>query len=240
MAANNETGVLQDVPGLAAMARKAGALFHTDGAQALGKIPFDVSRHRSGVVQQRTRSMARRASARFTSAGAPGSGWRRCSPGAGRSGGCAPARWRRLCWPGLARPAVWPGRKWRRRPCGCSHSAPACWTDWPRALPGLRVNGSMAHRLPGNLNITLRIRDGPCGHGRPIPICASRPARPVLPRRSRRARYWPPWGSTRDEVSRSLRLGLGRFTSAADVDFAIRCAALSAVTPASLLQPIEA
>ena len=43
MAANNETGVLQDLPALAAMARAAGALFHTDAAQALGKVAFDVA-----------------------------------------------------------------------------------------------------------------------------------------------------------------------------------------------------
>ena len=42
MAANNETGVLQDLPGLAAIARAAGALFHTDAAQMLGKLPFGV------------------------------------------------------------------------------------------------------------------------------------------------------------------------------------------------------
>lgn len=38
MAANNETGVLQDIAGLGAMAREAGALFHSDAAQAAGKI----------------------------------------------------------------------------------------------------------------------------------------------------------------------------------------------------------
>ena len=40
MAANNETGVLQDIPALAAIAKQAGALFHTDLAQAAGKIPL--------------------------------------------------------------------------------------------------------------------------------------------------------------------------------------------------------
>jgi len=40
MVANNETGVLQDVAGLAAAARAAGALFHTDAVQALGKMPL--------------------------------------------------------------------------------------------------------------------------------------------------------------------------------------------------------
>lgn len=37
MLANNETGVLQDIPALAEMARKRGALVHTDAVQALGK-----------------------------------------------------------------------------------------------------------------------------------------------------------------------------------------------------------
>ncbi|MEU4511414.1 cysteine desulfurase family protein [Nonomuraea wenchangensis] len=42
MAANNETGVLQPVQELAALARARGALFHCDAAQAAGKIPLDV------------------------------------------------------------------------------------------------------------------------------------------------------------------------------------------------------
>jgi cysteine desulfurase len=43
MAANNETGVLQPVAELAALARRRGVLFHSDAAQAAGKIPVDVS-----------------------------------------------------------------------------------------------------------------------------------------------------------------------------------------------------
>jgi len=41
MRANNETGVLQDVARLAAEARAAGAWFHTDAVQALGKTVLD-------------------------------------------------------------------------------------------------------------------------------------------------------------------------------------------------------
>jgi cysteine desulfurase len=42
MLANNETGVLQPVRELAAVAHAAGALFHTDAIQAAGKLPLDV------------------------------------------------------------------------------------------------------------------------------------------------------------------------------------------------------
>jgi cysteine desulfurase len=38
---NNEVGVLQDVPALAAQSKAAGALFHTDAVQAFGKVPIN-------------------------------------------------------------------------------------------------------------------------------------------------------------------------------------------------------
>jgi len=41
MSANNETGVVQDVPALATAARSAGGWFHTDAVQALGKQALD-------------------------------------------------------------------------------------------------------------------------------------------------------------------------------------------------------
>ncbi|MFI5613144.1 cysteine desulfurase family protein [Amycolatopsis sp. NPDC051903] len=44
MAANNETGALQPVAELAAIAHERGAVVHCDAAQACGKIPVDVTR----------------------------------------------------------------------------------------------------------------------------------------------------------------------------------------------------
>jgi cysteine desulfurase len=41
MFANNETGVLQDIAGLAQQAMAAGAAFHTDAVQAVGKVAVD-------------------------------------------------------------------------------------------------------------------------------------------------------------------------------------------------------
>lgn len=42
MMANNETGVLQPVEEIAAIAHEGGAYFHTDAVQAAGKVPIDV------------------------------------------------------------------------------------------------------------------------------------------------------------------------------------------------------
>lgn len=44
MLANNETGVLQDVAGAAALARSRGALVHSDAVQAVGKVPVNFAR----------------------------------------------------------------------------------------------------------------------------------------------------------------------------------------------------
>jgi cysteine desulfurase len=43
MHANNEIGTIQPVAGLAAIARRSGALFHTDAVQSVGKIRTDVT-----------------------------------------------------------------------------------------------------------------------------------------------------------------------------------------------------
>jgi cysteine desulfurase len=40
---NNEIGVVQDVPLLAAATKEGGALFHTDAVQAFGKVPIDAA-----------------------------------------------------------------------------------------------------------------------------------------------------------------------------------------------------
>ena len=50
MAVNNEIGVIQDLAAIAAIAKAAGALFHTDAAQAAGRIPVDVQDIQADLV----------------------------------------------------------------------------------------------------------------------------------------------------------------------------------------------
>ena len=42
MSVNNEIGVVQPISQIGKMCRKKGVFFHTDAAQALGKIPLNV------------------------------------------------------------------------------------------------------------------------------------------------------------------------------------------------------
>ena len=43
MAVNNEIGVIQPLKEIGALCRKKGVFFHTDAAQAFGKIPLNVN-----------------------------------------------------------------------------------------------------------------------------------------------------------------------------------------------------
>ena len=45
MAANNEIGTLQPIADIGRLAKQSGVLFHTDAAQMLGKLPIDVDAH---------------------------------------------------------------------------------------------------------------------------------------------------------------------------------------------------
>ena len=88
MAAHNEIGVLQPVDEIARLCRARSILFHSDGAQAVGKLPVDVA---DGIDlycrSPATRCTGQRGSARSMCGAGRAHGSRRCSTAAGRSGG---------------------------------------------------------------------------------------------------------------------------------------------------------
>ena len=50
MAAHNEIGVIQPIAEIGALCRERGVLFHTDAAQAVGKLPIDVNAQRIDLL----------------------------------------------------------------------------------------------------------------------------------------------------------------------------------------------
>ncbi len=232
MAANNETGVLQDLPSIAAAAHAAGALVHTDAAQAAGKIPLDVSAgldlvsisaHKlygpKGVGALYVRRRPRVRLAPLFSGGGQERGLRSGTLPAPLLVGFGEA-----CRIAAAEMAEEAGRLLALRA--------RMLQGLDAALPGLHINGSMRHRLPGNLNLTLP-------HATAAEIMKANPALCVSTGSACSSAEIEPsyvlaaMGLSEDTAARTLRVGLGRFTSAADVDFATQ--ALSA-----RLQPIEA
>ena len=225
MAANNETGVLQDLARLAAITHAAGAMFHTDAAQALGKVPFDVagidlasfSAHKvygpKGVGALYVRRRPRARLQPLFSGGGQERGLRSGTLPTPLVVGFGEAC--RLAGLEMDTEADRIGGLRDRLLAGLRHR-----------LPGLRVNGSMTRRLPGNLNVTLPHTDALTAMRAAPDLCVSTgsacSSAEVAP-----SYVLAAMGLSAAAAARSLRVGLGRFTSADDVDVAIQ--ALSTV-----------
>ena len=214
MAVNNETGVVQDLPMLAAITREAGALFHTDAAQAAGKILLNVagidllslSGHKlygpKGVGALYVRRRPRVRLAPLFSGGGQERGLR---------AGTLPTPL-----------VVGFGEACRLAALEMVAEAARLTLLRDRLLAGLRVpvtiNGSLTRRVPGNLNLTLPypaldvLRTQPDLCVSTGSACSSAAIEPSYVLRA--------MGLAPEQAARTLRVGLGRFTSAADVDFA--------------------
>jgi cysteine desulfurase len=87
------------------------------------------------------------------------------------------------------------------------------------AMPDIVVNGSMQARIPGNLNLTFPATTAADLMARVPDLCVSTgsacSSAAIEPSYVLRA-----IGLTEDAASRTLRIGIGRFTSAADIDYA--------------------
>ncbi len=220
MAANNETGVLQDLARLADITHAAGALFHTDAAQALGKVPFDVagidlasfSAHKvygpKGVGALYVRRRPRARLQPLFSGGGQERGLRSGTLPTPLVVGFGEAC--RIAGLEMDTEADRIGGLRDRLLAGLRHR-----------LPGLRVNGSMTRRLPGNLNVTLPHTDALTAMRAAPDLCVSTgsacSSAEVAP-----SYVLAAMGLSAAAAARSLRVGLGRFTSADDVDVAIQ------------------
>ncbi len=234
MAVNNETGVIQDLPALAALAHAAGALFHTDAAQAAGKIALDVAAHGldlvslsahkvygpKGVGALYVRRRPRVRLAPLLSGGGQERGLRSGTLPAPLLVGFGTA-----CRIALAEMAGDAARIGVLR----DRLAAALLRD----VPGLRVNGAREARIAGNLNLTFPRRTATALMGACPELCVSTgsacSSAEIEPSYVLRA-----MGLDAAAAGRSLRLGIGRFTSPADVDFA--ATALAAAHKAELIE----
>jgi cysteine desulfurase len=220
MAVNNEIGVVADLTTLAAVAKAAGALFHTDAAQAAGKIPLDVQATRvdllslsghklygpKGVGALYVRRRPRARLAPLFSGGGQERGLRSGTLPAPLIVGLGEAC--RLARAEMAEDAARIGAL-RERLLG----------RLAAAIPGLRLNGSTAARIAGNLNLSfplataaelMRLCPDLCVSTGSA--CASAELEPST--------VLTALGLAPAVAARTLRIGIGRFTTAADVDHA--------------------
>ncbi len=154
MWANNETGVINDVPGLAAICRERRIFFHSDGAQVLGRLPVDlsctgvdllsVSAHKvygpKGVGALVLRRSARRA-------------LRPLLNGGGQERGLRPGTIPVHQVVGLGEAARLAARDLEENDAARIANLRDQFLAALRTAVPIEINGSMDHRLPGNLNL---------------------------------------------------------------------------------------
>jgi cysteine desulfurase len=233
MAVNNEIGVIQDIAALAAIAREAGALFHTDAAQAAGKIRLDagamgidllsLSGHKlygpKGVGALYVRRRPRVRLAPLFSGGGQERGLRSGTLPAPLVVGLGEA-----CRIAAAEMAADNAR--------IAGLRERLWARLAAALPGIRQNGSAERRIAGNLNLTFPAAGAQALMAAVPDLCVSTgsacSSAEVEPSYVLRA-----LGVAEAHARRTLRIGIGRFTSAADIDFAADALAAAHASVAS-------
>jgi len=226
MAVNNETGVIQNLAELAPIVKQAGALLHVDAAQAAGKIAIDlgvgidllsISGHKiygpKGVGALYVRRRPRARVAALFSGGSQERGLR---------SGTLPAP----LIVGLGEACRIAQAEMTADNVRIAELRDRLLVRLSAALPGLRLNGHATWRIAGNLNLTF-----PSGTASGVmaanpDICVSTgsacSSAAVEPSYVLRA-----MGLDEAEASRTLRIGIGRFTSPAEIDAAAQGFAVS-------------
>jgi cysteine desulfurase len=220
MAAHNEIGVIQPLAEIGTLCRSKGVLFHSDAAQAFGKIPLDVEAMRIDLLSISSHKIygpkgvgalyiRRRPRVRLSPL-IDGGGQER-----GLRSGTLPTP---LCV-GLGWAAAIAGAEMDEEAKRLRRLRDDLLKNLLRRVPGLQLNGDAEQRLPGSLNLTFP--------GIPAPAlieacpsiaistgsaCTSASVEPSYVLRV--------LGLPDALANASIRIGLGRFTTAAEVDFA--------------------
>lgn len=220
MGVNNEIGVIQPLAEIGAVCRAARVLFHTDCAQAFGKIPLDVeamkidlmsiSGHKiygpKGVGALYVRRKPRVRLVPLIHGGGQERGMR---------SGTLPTP---LCV-GLGEAAAIAKREMAAEAERLTGLRDRFYRKITERLPEVYLNGDLGHRIPGNLNLSfayvegeglmMGIKDLSVSSGS---ACTSASLEPSYVLRA--------LGVTEDLAHTSLRIGFGRFTTETEVEYA--------------------
>jgi cysteine desulfurase len=223
MAANNEIGIVQDVNaiGAAIKAKNPKTLFHTDAAQAAGKVPFDVEAAKADLVSVTAHKIY----------GPKGIGalWVRRKPriridplldGGGHERGMRSGTLPVPLIVGFGKAAELAKDEMAGEAIRLTALRDRLYRGITSKLPEVYVNGTMEHRLPGNLNISfafvegesllMALKDVAVSSGS---ACTSASLEPSYVLRA--------LGAGDDLAHSSIRFGIGRFNTEEQIDFVI-------------------
>ncbi len=219
MAANNEIGVIQPLEAIGPIARAAGALFLVDAAQAAGKVPIDVGRMQVDLLSLTGHKMygPKGCGALYIRKGAS------IDPlivGGGQERGLRSGTLNVPGIVGLGRACAVAAAEMAAEGARLAALRDRLLAGLRARLDGVVVNGSLASRLPNNLHVSflgvdgasllIGIGDIAVSSGSACQTASETPSHVLSAILGE------------DRVpSASIRFGLGRFTTAEEVDYAV-------------------
>ncbi len=219
MAANNEIGVLQPLVEIGAVCREHEVLFHTDAAQAIGKIPLDVEAMKIDLMSLTAHKVygPKGVGALYVRRRQPRV---RLSPqlhGGGQERGMRSGTLYTPQIVGFAK-AVELGLEEQetqsKRLLG--------WRDRLYSqlsqIEGVHLNGHPTHRLPGNLNISVENVDGSALLLGLQPVMAISSGAACSSVTTAPSHVLMALGHSESLAYASIRFGLGRFTTEEEID----------------------
>jgi cysteine desulfurase len=219
MHANNELGVIQDIPAIAAACRERGVLLHTDAAQSAGRLPMDVAALGADLVSLSAHKLYGPKGVGALYVAARARPW--VQPlllGGGQERGLRPGTVPLHQVAGFAAAARLVRDEGSADAQRCAALAGRLWAQL-ESLPGLRFNGHPGRCLPGFLSVSVEGVEGEsllAGLGELAlssgSACDSAVAEPSYVLRA--------IGLSAGLAQATLRISLGRFSTEADVDLA--------------------
>jgi cysteine desulfurase len=220
MFVNNEIGVIQDIPAIGALCREKGIVFHVDAAQATGKLPIDLATlpvdlmslasHKTYGPKGIGALYVRRKPRIRLEAQMHGGGHER-----GMRSGTLPTH--QIVGMGEAFRIA---REEMALDLAKAHSLQKRLLDGLTDLEQVFINGDLAQRVPHNLNISFNYVEGESLimgiKGLAVSsgsACTSASLEPSYVLRA--------LGRSDELAHSSLRMTIGRFTTAEEIDYAI-------------------
>jgi cysteine desulfurase len=220
MAANNEIGVLQPWAEIGKLCHERGVIFHSDATQAVGKVPID-------VVKQNIDLMSISAHKMYGPKGVGALYVRRKNPrvqispiidGGGHERGMRSGTLNVPGIAGLGKACAIANEEMPKESCRLAGMRNRLRDKIMGRLDEVYINGSREHRLPGNLNISfayvegesllMGINDVAVSSGS---ACTSATLEPSYVLKA--------LGTGDDLAHSSIRFGIGRFNTDAEIDY---------------------
>uniref|UniRef100_UPI0035A0E5F3 IscS subfamily cysteine desulfurase n=1 Tax=Hyalangium versicolor TaxID=2861190 RepID=UPI0035A0E5F3 len=219
MLANNEIGTLQPIQEIGELCRSKGVLFHCDAVQGLGKVQFDVEEARVDLVSLSSHKMyGPKGVGALYVRGTPKV---RLSPmidGGGQERGLRSGTLNVSAIVGFGKAAEIAKAELEQEASRLLHLREKLRKTLFSRLDLVALNGSLEHRLPGNLNVSFAFAEGEALMRalKEVAIstgsaCATESLEPSYVLRA--------CGVADDLAHCSIRFGIGRFNTEEEVDW---------------------